>query len=163
MVEGKLTKALENVNMTYDDLVNIANEMVNPYIEDINALVNNAYDNINNLTNDYLRNLLIRLSIKSFSFSEIKEKSILKSECAETLRKEKYAIEFNKGDGTVAFKENNALVNSSEEVLVELIYELISSIFKTKLDEVHRLVDTIKTIIMSRNAEEKLSREIVSD
>ena len=160
MVKGQLTKALENVDATYDELVEIVNQIVDPYIEDVNMLIDSVSRNVNDLGNDYLRDTLIKLSIRAFSFCEVKEKSVLKAQCAETLRKEKFALKFNETDGTSAFRENTALINSTEEVLVEAIYELASSLFKTKLDEIHRVVDTIKTIIMSRNAEEKLNRNI---
>ena len=159
MVKGQLTKALENVDATYMELVQIVNEIAKPYIEEVDELINQVSYNVNDLTNDYLRMTMVKLSLKSYSFSEIKEKSVLKAECSEALRKEKYAIKFNGSDGTVAFKENNALIETTEEILVEAIYNLLSSLFKTKLDEIHRVVDVIKTVIMSRNAEEKMSKD----
>ena len=107
---------------------------------------------------DKLINVLKNIPWFSYrkDFSEIKEKSALKAECAVTLRKDRYAEEFSLADGAVANKDSIAIRNISEEILVEAIYELISSLFKVKLDETHRLVDTLKTVLMTRLSEAKL-------
>lgn len=160
MNKGQLNKALDSVDMVYNDLVVIANSIIDPYVQPINEYINQATDK-DNLSNDEIRELMFRLALKSYSFSEIKEKSSLKAECAETLRKESYAKKFNSLDGTVAYKENQAIVETSEELLTETIYELVSDLFKTKLDELHRVVDVLKTILMSRNSEAKLSQGII--
>ena len=156
-MKGNLQLALDNTETVYAQLVVIANEIVNEHTRELNAIIQNAVDNVNNLTNDAIRQLIITLSLKSFSFSEIKEKSALKFECAETLRKEAYAVEYNKAEGAVAARENAATINISDEVLTEAIYSLVSSLLKTKLDEIHRVVDSLKTVLMSRMAEAKLS------
>ncbi len=160
MVKGQLTKALENVDAVYDELVVIANEILQPYTWEIDALIKQAADNVNNMPNDNIRSLMLNLALKSYTFSEIKEKSSLKAECAEILRKEKQAKKFNETDGTVAFKENTSILESSEEILAEAIHELLASLTKTKLDEVHRVVDVLKNILTTRLTEEKLTRDI---
>ena len=70
---------------------------------------------------------------------------------------EAYAREFNAGDGSVASKDNTATLNISNEILAETIYNLVSNLFKIKLDEIHRVVSTLQTVLMSRMAEAKLS------
>lgn len=153
-----LQKALDEVEMTYQELIEIANDMTSNKFQEIDTIINNIEANKEYaLSTDRLRNLLLELSLKSYSLSELKDKSLLKQECAETLRKVTYATNFNGTDGTVAFKENSALITSSEEILVELVYDLVASMFKTKLDEVHRLVDTMKTILMTKMQEAKLT------
>lgn len=156
-MKGNLQKALDNTETAYAQLVVIANEIVNEHIQELNVIIQNAADNINNLSNDSLRQLIITLSLKSFSFSEVKEKSALKLEIAETLRKEAYALEYNKAEGAVAARENVAIINSSDEVLTEAIYSLVANMLKTKLDEVHRVVSALTTVLMSRMSEAKLS------
>ena len=47
--------------------------------------------------------------------------------------------------------------------MVELLYELISNLLKTKLDELHRLTDTLKSILMSRMQEAKFLNTSVAD
>ena len=151
-----LDKALENVNITYNELKQIADNIAQPCLREINELVANVKNNIENLSNEEIRILMDKLSVNSFSVSEIKEKSALKAECATTLRKDRYAEEFSLAEGAVANKDSIATRNISEEILVEAIYELISSLFKVKLDETHRLVDTLKTVLMTRLSEAKL-------
>ena len=104
-----------------------------------------------------LRIYMMKLSLASFSFSEVKEKSALKAECAETLRKEAYAKNFNATEGSVAFRENTATINSNYEALAGQVYELVANLFKVKLDEVHRVVATINSVLMSRMQEAKLT------
>ena len=156
-MKGNLQKALDNTEQTYVNLVSIANDIINGHIKDIDADIKNATNNINNLTNDSIRQLIITLALKSYNFSEVKEKAVLKAECAEALRKEAYAIEYNKADGAVAARDNAAIINTSDEILTDAIYGLVSSLFKTKLDEIHRVIDALKTVLMSRMAEAKLS------
>ena len=152
-----LQKALDNVESTYQDLIDISNDILTEMTGDIDTMLDSAYSNIENLSNDAIRDLLLRLSLRSYSFSAIKDKSAFKSTLASTLRKEAYATQFNMTEGTVATKENTATLNISAEIVVEQIYDLTASLFKTKLDEVHRVVDTLKTVLMSRLSEAKLT------
>ena len=160
MVRGQLTKALDTTDLVYADLVVIAEDIIKPYLWEIDSLIQVA-TNQDNLSNDDIRNLMFKLAMKSYSFSEIKEKSSLKAECAEALRKEKYAKKFNESEGTVAFKENQATIEITDEILAETVYGLVADLFKTKLDELHRVVDVLKTILMSRNSEAKLSQGVL--
>lgn len=147
---------MENVDVAYGEVIDIANDILKEFIEDVDGMMQNAYDCIETLSNDSIRELLIRLSLRSYSFSEIKEKSIFKSSLAETLRKEAYATHFNMTEGTVAVRENTATLNISAEIVVEQIYNLVASLSKTKLDEIHRVVDTLKTVLNTRLTEAKL-------
>ena len=151
-------KALDNVDMVYDDLVVIANDIYNGCLEEIDKLVNSVYDNIENLSNDDLRNLILRISLKAYSFSEIKEKSAFKSTLAETLRKEAYARAFGAAEGTAGAKDNIATLQVSSELLTEEIYDVVASLFKVKLDELHRVTDSLKTVLTSRLSEAKLAQ-----
>lgn len=157
----QLNKALDNVDLLYSDLVSAANVILDPYIKEVNSLVDYVNKNIEHMSNEDLRLYMMKLSLKGFTFSEVKEKSALKAECAETLRKEAYAKNFNAAEGSVAFRENTAIINSSYEMLSQNIYDLVASLFKVKCDEIHRVVDTMKTVIMSRMQEARLSQSTV--
>ena len=156
----ELEKALENTHTVYSQLVVIANDIVSEAVKELDKLVKNAYENVNELNNENLRHLIITLSLKSYQFADIKEKSALKAECAEALRKEAYAIEYNRAEGAVAARDNTATINISNEILTECIYNLVASLLKTKLDECHRVVDSLKTVLMSRMAEAKLAQNL---
>ncbi len=149
--------ALNNVEMTYKDLIEIANDMSSNYFKEINDIISGLQARVNTMNNDDIRLSIIHLSLKSFSLSELKEKTVLKQEIAETLRKEKYSQTFNSTDGTVGFKENTAILESSEEIVTELVYDYVASAFKTKVDEIHRVVDALKTILMSKMQELKIT------
>ena len=97
----------------------------------------------------------MQLQLKAFEISETKEKAALKAELAETLQKEKYAVSFNSLEGSAAVKDKLALVEASSEAVSETLYNLIANLLKTKLDQLHRLVDALKSILMSRMQETK--------
>lgn len=156
-MNANVQKALENIDITYDNLIQIANDIIRSLTQEIDDLIAPVYDNVENLTNEDLRGLIMKLSLKSYMFSETKEKSLFKAELAETLRKEMYATQFNQSEGSVAVRDNIALLNSSAEFLAEEIHNLVSQLFKTKSDEIHRVVDSAKTVLMARLSEAKLS------
>ena len=150
-------EALSNVDMVYSDLVEIANDMLAQATGDIAAVIEPVYENVEKLTNDDLKNIILKLAVRSISFSEIKEKAAFKATLGETLRKEAYAKSFNQTEGTVAVRENTSIINTSAEILAEEIYTLVSNMFKVRLDEIHRVVDTLKSVLMSRMQEAKLT------
>ena len=154
-MDKKLEAALNSVETSYGELVEIANSIVEPILKPINDTVDLVSASANNMPIDSLRNYMLDLQLKAFSLSEIKEKSGLKAELAEALQKEKYAISFNSLEGSAAVKDKLALVENAPEVLSATMYNLIADLLKTKLDQVHRLVDCLKSILMSRMQETK--------
>ena len=156
-MKNGVSAALDKVDMTYDELIVIANSILTEVTGDLDAMMESAYNDVELLSNEAIRQLMLKLSLRSYSFSEIKEKSIFKATLGETLRKEAYATNFNSAEGTVAVRENNAILNTSDEILAEEIYTLVSSLFKTKLDEIHRVVSSLQSVLMSRMQEAKLS------
>lgn len=151
----KLEAALDKVETTYSELVQIANDILASIIGPTNALVEEVNAKINNLSIDQLRDFILRLQLKAFEVSEIKEKSALKANLAEALQKEAFAVTFNGLDGSAAAKEKLALVAISESIVAETLYNLIANLLKTKVDQLHRLVDALKSILMSRMSEVK--------
>lgn len=156
-----LQKALDNLGTTYDELVVIANDISSRYTKPIDDIINTV--DVIELSNDDIRRLLTELSFKSYSLGEAKEQLALKSEIADALMKEKQAVVFNGAEGTVDAKKNKALLDSSEELLVNSIFETVASLLKTKLDETHRIVSVLTTVITSRNAEAKLNAGVTDN
>ena len=113
MSKGNLDEALNNANVTYKQLVEIANEIVSKCTDSVDNIIKPAQESIERLNNDDIRTLMLKIAMASYAFSEIKEKSAFKAQCAEALRKESYANEFNSAVGSVAAKENTATVNIS--------------------------------------------------
>jgi len=157
MPKPDLNNALDNVEMAYSEVVSIANDMLSPMFTPINSLVGEVNSKINSFTVEEIRNFMMRLQLRAYEISETKEKSTLKAELAESLRKEKYATIFNEAQGTAGTKDNTALLAASEEIIVESLYNLVASLLRTKLDELHRIVDCLKSVLMSRMQEAKLS------
>ena len=154
-MDKKLELALEAVETTYSDLISISNDMLNPIVTPINEVVSNVNASINAVSIEQIRDYILTLQLKAFEISEIKEKAALKAELAETLQKEKFAISFNGLEGSAAVKEKLALVEASPEAVSETLYNLVANLLKTKLDQLHRLVDALKSVLMSRMQETK--------
>lgn len=151
----KLSSALNNVECTYKELVEISNNILDPIVGPANTLVSTVNAQINSLSIDQIRDFILQLQLKAFELAEIKEKATMKAELSEALQKEKFATTFNGLDGSAAVKEKIALVESSSETVSTVLYELISSLLKSKVDQLHRLVDCLKSILMSRMQETK--------
>ena len=94
-MKPELEKALNAVEMTYKDIVEIADGLVAEYTQGLDNLIKSVEDRIDKISNDEIREIMLRLSIKAYSFGDVKEKSAIKAECAEILRKEAYAVSFN--------------------------------------------------------------------
>ena len=156
MAKVSLNDALDKVEMTYQQINEIAKDIVSEFFDQADSLIRELKD-VNELDNDSIRNYMIKLSLTSYSLSEVKEKSAMKAEIAETLRKESVARNYIEATGTASAKENEATLNSSSEMVSEALFNLVSSLFKTKADEIHRVVDTLKSVLMSRNMEAKLT------
>jgi hypothetical protein len=91
----KLQNALQNVEMTYSELVEVANDMTKAITQPVNELVEQINRSINGLSVDQIRDYILRLQLKGFEISETKEKSALKAELADAWHKERFAITFN--------------------------------------------------------------------
>ena len=157
ILKENVQQALTNCDVTYAELIEIANDICRENIGELNNLVETAYMNIENLSNDAIRDLMLRLSLKSYTFSEIKEKSAFKAALSETLRKEAYSKQFNSLEGSIAVRDNLANTNISAEIVVEEIYTLVASLLKTKLSEIHLVISTLQTVLTSRLTEAKLN------
>lgn len=154
-MDTRLNAALNNVETTYGELVGIANEFLDSTFAPIDELVQQINNRINALSVDQIRDYMLTLQLKAYGISELKEKAALKAELAEILQKEHFAISFNGADGSAAVKDKLATVATSADTVTEALYNLIASLLKTKLDSIHRLVDVLKSILMSRMQETK--------
>ena len=160
MAKITLQEALDNVEMTYQELNTIAKDIVSEFFAGADSLIDELKD-INELDNDSIRNYMIKLSLTAYSLSEVKEKSAMKAEIAESLRKESMARNYVEASGTASAKENEATINTSAEAVTEALFNLVAGLFKTKQDQIHRVVDTLKSVLMSRNMEAKLTSNTI--
>lgn len=154
-MNDKLTEALNNIEITYKELIEISNSFTKSIFDPIDQLVNDISLNINSMSIDQLRNYMLQLQLKAYSISEIKEKAALKAEIADSLQKEKFAINFTTTDGTAGNKTNSAQIAVSQEIVSKTLYELVANLLKTKVDQLHRLVAVLTSTLMSRMSEAK--------
>lgn len=153
-----LDSAISAVEMTYDEVIHLANDIVDELTNPVDIIIEAASNNVENMTTDALRDTLLKLALQTYSFASIKDKAAFKATLAETLRKEAYANALNMAEGTVAAKESKATLAISAEIVVEQIYELAADLLKTKLDECHRVASVLTTVITTRLSEAKLSQ-----
>lgn len=156
-MKTNVNEALEQVEMTYSELVEIANDMTSELFQPINQLIDAIGDDINALPLDDIKNYMWQLQHKAYTLSEVKEKSALKASLAEILKNETYAQNFNAAEGTAVVRQNLALIANSEQIVAEALYELIANSIKTKVDQIHRCVDCLKSILVTRMQEAKLT------
>jgi hypothetical protein len=156
-MKASLSQALDNVEMTYQEINEIINDILNPVFYPINQIIDEINLNVSSMSVDLLRDYILRLQLKGFEISEMKEKSSLKAELAEAIAKERFAEKFNLADGSAAAKDKVATIATSEETITEALYSGVANLLKIKLDSVYRMVDSLKSILMSKMQELKIS------
>lgn len=147
--------ALDNVMEAYSSIAEFAKDTADKFTQEADALIESIRANISNMSDHELQETILKLATLSYSFAEVKEHNVLKGAIAESMRKEAYASNFNAAEGSVAVRENLAVINSSGEIVADEICQSVASILKTKSDELHRVVDALKTVLLARMSEAK--------
>lgn len=155
-----LSKAISEVELTYEQIEQIANDIIKEPLDSVNQLVNEIQVNLPVMSIDLLRDYMIKLQLAVFQISEIRDKAAAKAQCAEALRKEAYSTSFLIQEGTAGQKDANATIAISENIVTECLYDLVSNLVKTKIDQGLRLVDTLKSALVSRMQEAKISNMV---
>ena len=106
---------------------------------------------------EMLRDSILRLQLAVYSLSELRDRSGVKASCAEAIRKEAYAASYIGQEGTAGVKDSNTTLAISENIVAQCLYDLVASLVKTKVDMCLRLIDSLKSILMSRMQEAKIS------
>lgn len=151
-----ITTAKSDVQSMFDSLAPIVLEVAGKYSKEADKLIDKLV-NANSFTNEELREAILQLSIEAYMFSMSKDASILKQDCATTLLKESQAKLYNATQGTQVVRQNQSIVDSVDKQVVNMLYSAVANMMKTKLDEIHRLLNTLNSILISRNAEAKLN------
>lgn len=155
-----LSKAINEVETTYDQIEQIANDIIREPLNNINNIINSIQIEVNDISIDLLRIYMMKLQVAIFQLSEIKDLTAVKAEVAESLRKEAYSTSFLTQEGTAGQKDASATIAISENIVTEYLYELVSNLVKTKVDQGLRMIDTLKSILMSRMQEAKISNAV---
>ena len=158
-----LNKALETVEMTYAQIKEIADSMLAGPFEEPNRIIEMIQYNVESMSIDMLRDYILRLQLAVYSLSELRDRSGIKASCAEAIRKEAYAASYIGQEGTAGVKDSNTTLAISENIVAQCLYDLVASLTKTKVDQLHRMIDSLKSILMSRMQEAKLSATSMAD
>lgn len=151
-----LKDALLKVDASFEEIQTIAKNVAESYTKELDQIISQV-GNVKELTDSKIKNLIILLSLKVYSFSEIEELASLKSEVAESLRKEAYTKALLSAEGTAGVKDAQATSASQDEKMAELISEAIAGILKNKKDECHRLIAALQAVLFARTQEAKIS------
>lgn len=152
-----LNRALEAVEMTYSQIREIADNMLYEPFSEPNQIVEFIKLNVNNMSIDMLRDSILRLQLAVYSLSELRDRSGIKATCADAVRKEAYATSYIGQEGTAGVKDSNTTLAISENIVAQCLYDLVASLVKTKVDMCLRLIDSLKSILMSRMSEAKIA------
>lgn len=155
-----LNKALEAVEMTYSQIKEIADSMLVGPFEEPNRIVEFIQCNVESMSIDMLRDSILKLQLAVYSLSELRDRSGVKAICAEAIKKEAYASSYVLQEGTAGVKDSNTTLAISENIVAQCLYDLVASLVKTKVDQIQRMIDSLKTILMSRMQELKLSNSL---
>ena len=152
-----LNKALEAVEMTYSQIKEIADSMLAGPFEEPNRIVDFIQYNVESMSIDMLRDSILKLQLAVYSLSELRDRSGIKATCAEAIRKEAYAANYIGQEGTAGVKDSNTTLAISENIVAQCLYDLVASLVKTKVDMLLRMIDSLKSILMSKMQEAKIS------
>ena len=152
----EINEAKKQVSETYAMLKPIVKETVSKNTKELDSIVNKVKKNLTTMTNKELQDYMLQLSIETYYFSERKDMSLLMQECAVALSKGTLADIYNRTTGTQAYRNNRAIVDSMDKQTVAIIQSAIANCMKSKLDEAHRIVSVLSSVLISKNAENKL-------
>ena len=158
-----LNKALEAVEVTYSQIKEIADNMLAGPFEEPNCIVTFIQNNVESMSIEMIRDSILKLQLAVYSLSELRDRSGIKAVCAEAIKKEAYASSYIGQEGTAGVKDSNTTLAISENIVAQCLYELVASLVKTKVDQIQRMIDSLKTILMSRMQELKLTNTALAE
>lgn len=154
-MKEKLSAALNDIECSYQELIEWANDIILPITSPVDEIINEISSNSKNLTIDAIRDYIVQLQLKAYELSDIREKSTFKATLATNKQKQEFAATFNSLSGAAAVREKLAMAENSENVVGEAFYSLMAALLKSKQDAIHRMVDSLKSVLMSRMQETK--------
>ena len=153
-------EANQVTNEMYKQLSQIGKDLVSKTSEELDKTIKQLENNIENIQDSDLKKYLLKLSVQIYALGDKVEHADFKRDCANAILKETIATEFNSASGAVAAKQNTALLNTSQEMAVNLLYNLVADNLKTKLQLAQKVLDSIKSVMISRNAEQKIQNQL---
>lgn len=153
-------EAQKDVNELYKNLSQVADDIIKKNTDNISVVMKEIENNVETITDNELRKYMLKLASMAYSLGDKVEHADLKRDCANALLKEASAREFNLIEGPVATKQNTALLNTSQEAAVNILYNMVADSMKTKLQLTNKMLDSIKNVLISRSAEAKIQNQL---
>lgn len=153
-------EAQSDVNTMYRNLSQIADDIIKKNTDKLDTTIKDIENNVEKLTDSDLRNYMLKLASMAYALGDKVEHADFKRDCANALLKETNAREFNLAAGPVATKQNVALLNTSQETAVNILYNMVADSMKSKLQMTNRMLDSIKNVLISRSAEAKIQNQL---
>ncbi len=161
--EEKVQKVREQVDLDSRQIMNVVNEIISPYVEDLD----NYVDFVKSIITDYdkvptpqeLDDMMMNLSIYIYYASGMQEQLGIKDDIAKALYKEMYhSARDSIEKGTVADKDSLAELASQSEYLTSMIYKRSYGIVKAKVAAAQEMLSSVKKIISRRMSESEITR-----
>lgn len=144
----------KEVDVTYRQIGKIAKDLVQEHTKELDTLIKNLI-NIENQTDSQLRDAMLKISCLAYQLAEIKEHASLRADCSTALLKEKQALEYQTGVGTQQQRQQQSVLASQDNVAVQILYNGVSKLFASKVDEAHRIVNTLNAVLIGRMSAQK--------
>ena len=153
----------EKVEFDADKLEEIVNDIIRPYIEDLDKYVAFIKDILKDgehpATTQELDDFCMNLSVYIYYASGMQERLGVKDDIARALYKEMYHSQRDSLEkGTIADKDSIAELKSQEEYLVSVLYKHAYNTVKAKVSAAQEILSSVKKIISRRMEENSLTR-----
>lgn len=163
MSEDRIDEIRKKVELDSDKLQSIVEEVIKPYISDLDKYV----DFIRDILKDYekpptaqeLDDFCMNLSVFIYYASGMQEALGIKDDIARAVYKEMYhSCRDSIDKGTIADKDSLAELASQQEALTSMIYKRSYNIVKAKVEAAQEILSSIKKIISRRISEQELTK-----
>lgn len=145
------------VNELYKQLKEAAIESVTGMTAPLDGMIKQLESGVSTMSNSELWDMQMRLGVETYKLGIAKEQSSLKSTCSDAFYKLSLAQSFCSIDGAQETKKQKSIADNVKSQAVAMLYSTASSILKTKMDEAHRIVNIIQSILISRASDAKNS------
>lgn len=160
--EERIAELEDNVEMNSRQLDNIVNEIVQPYVRDLDKYV--AFikeclkDGENPPTTQELEDFCMNLSTYIYFASGTAEYLGIRDDIAKAVYKEMYNTSRTAlTKGTVQDKDSIATLHSQEEAIISAAYTRSYKIVKAKVDSAQELLSSAKKVLSHRIQMEQLT------
>ena len=159
----KLSNCKSKVEEDSAQLQAIVNDIVRPYIEDLDKYIefvrNILKDGENPPTAQELDDCCMNISVFIYYASGMQEQLGIKDDISKALYREMYnTVRDNQTSGTVADKDSIAELQSQTEYLTSVLYKRAYSIVKAKVAAAQEILSSVKKVISRRMQETEITR-----